>query len=54
MRNGSLVQDEVEEVKVRLVGVRKCLGIWDERGRTTSAVVDVGSRIRDSLGVLDI
>ena len=49
-----MAQDEVEEVEVRFVGVCSRLRIRNERGRTASAIVDVGSRIRNSLGILDI
>ena len=50
----ALSEDEVQPVKVRLVGVGRSVGVGVERGRTTSTVVDVRGGEGDTLSVLDI
>lgn len=49
-----MVRDVVQEIEVGFVGVRSRLGIRGVRRGTASAVVDVGSGVRDSLSILDI
>ena len=54
MGDRALSEDEIQPVKVRLVGVGRSVGVGVERGRTTSAVVDVRGGEGDTLSVLDI
>ena len=54
MGDRALSEDEVQPVKVRLVGVGRSVGVGVEMGRTTSTVVDVRGGEGDTLSVLDI
>ena len=38
MRDGFLVEDEIEEREVRLIVVYRCVHVWDERWGATNAI----------------
>jgi len=54
LRDVGLGQDVVQPVQIGLVRVGGSVRIRNERRGSTRAVVDIGSRIADSFGILDV